>query len=153
MRLRTRLRLRLRFRLRRKLSLELTLSLDLSLNLCFVLSRREDRVNAFSFIHQPEPIHSHLFAPLIKGKQAQEAPQLDPDHLQKRIMAAADLPFFQGITENIVVILIHYVHFILFQGGIQRVSPGRFSDDLNRERFMKRMRQRALERGQNADFA
>jgi len=60
-RLRLRLRLRLRFRLRRNLNL----NLDLSLNLCLVDSGREDRMNCFPFIHQPEAIDFHLFAPLI----------------------------------------------------------------------------------------
>ena len=86
-------------------------------------------MNGFPFIHQPEAVDFYFFTVLVKGEQTQKAFQLGSDHLQKRIGAAGGLSFIQGVTESIIVLFIHEVHFILFgvriQRGVPRITPQR----------------------------
>jgi hypothetical protein len=117
-RLRTRLRLRLRARLRFNPCLDLNLNLNRTL--CLVGAGREDRMDAFPFIHKPEAIRLDFLTLPVKGQEPEKAFQLHPDHLGQRVPLAADLPDIDWITENIVVIVFHYVYSILFEKGIQQ---------------------------------
>jgi hypothetical protein len=73
----------------------------------------------FPFVHQPEAVHFHCFPFMMERKKPEDAPQLLPDHFQKRGAAASSLSLLQRVTEDIVILSIHYVYSILFRGGIQ----------------------------------